>query len=67
MQSIASLDPNNRDDLHYSAVVSIPQGDFERLKAQFAKAIEEARKHWNQATNEEQLCAITLDWFRVSK
>lgn len=66
-RAIASLDPNNQDDLHYSAVVSIPREDFEKIKAFLAKTIEEARKHWVEAKREEQLCAIAFDWYRLTQ
>jgi uncharacterized protein (TIGR02147 family) len=67
MRAIAALDPLNRTDLHYSAVVSIPADEFEKIKSLMAKSIEVARKHWNEAKNEDQLCAISVDWFRVGK
>ncbi|OFZ56347.1 MAG: hypothetical protein A2428_07725 [Bdellovibrionales bacterium RIFOXYC1_FULL_54_43] len=67
MRAIASLDPHNVWDLHYSAVVSIPKADFDKLKALFVKTIEEARRHWTEAKNEDQLCAVSVDWFRVGK
>ena len=67
VQALASLDPQSREDLHYSAVVTIPQSEFTRIKAIFAKAIEEARQHWVGAVNEEQLCAVTLDWFSLNQ
>ncbi len=67
MQAIASLDPNNQEDLHYSAVVSIRAEDFEKIKTQLIKSVEDARKNWNEAHNEDQLCVMALDWFKLSE
>jgi len=65
MRAISSLDNHNQDDLHYSAVVTIPADEFVKIKSSFAKTIEEARKHWNEAKNETDVCAVSLDWFRL--
>lgn len=65
MRAIASLDAHNKDDLHYSAVVSIPSQEFAKIRETLTKAIEEARKHWVEATNEEQLCAVSMDWYKI--
>jgi hypothetical protein len=66
-QSIAALDPSNHDHLHYSAVVSIAKEDFEKLKSQFTRGIELARKAWTEAKKEEELCVLALDWYRLEK
>lgn len=67
MRAISSLDFNNKDDLHYSAVVTIPAEEFNKLKTLFTKTIEEARKHWQEPKSETEVCAVVMDWFRVIK
>lgn len=63
-QSLQSVEKNLKDDLHFSTVFAISKSDFDNIKEVFVKAIEEARQIIRPSESEE-VCAISLDVFRV--
>lgn len=66
-QAIRSIEMNRKDDVHYSAVVSITAKDAEKIRSLFLRSIEEAREVWKASTNEEELQSICVDFFKVSQ
>ena len=65
VQAIRSLQNKDERDLHYSNIVTINEADFETIRNQLVRAIEETRKTVNESKNENRVAAMTLDWFRL--
>ncbi len=63
-QAISSIDKNDKDDLHYSSIISMGEKDIPIIKDILAKAIEDCRKVIKDSP-EETLQAMTIDWFKV--
>lgn len=63
-QAVAALDHVQKEDLHYSSVVSLSRDDRSKLKEILIKAIEECRSVIKDS-NEEDLHVITLDSFSL--
>lgn len=60
---LSSQVPEN-ENLHYTMVQTIGKEDFERIKQQLLKAIDEYRKVADASPSEELIC-FTLDFFKV--
>lgn len=65
VQAICSLQKKDERDLHYSNIVTIHEADFEIIRNQLVKAIEDTRKTVNESKNENTIGAMTMDWFRL--
>ncbi|MGE3972949.1 MAG: TIGR02147 family protein [Bdellovibrionales bacterium] len=63
MRSIDSLDRNQPDDLHFSAVVSVSEKDVEWMRAELATIIEKLVAQAKVST-EETLRTLCIDLFR---
>lgn len=63
-QSLQSVEKNLPDDLHFSTVFAISKKDFKKIKEILITSIEAAREIIKPSESEE-VCAITLDFFRV--
>lgn len=61
-QSIQSIDKNQKEDLHYSNVLSMSQKDVPKVKEIMIKAIEECREII-KVSKEERLQILTMDFF----
>jgi uncharacterized protein (TIGR02147 family) len=63
-QSIQSIDKNEKEDLHYSNVLSMSHKDVPRVKEIMIKAIEECREII-KVSKEERLQILTMDFFNL--
>lgn len=61
-QSIASIDKNIKEDLHYSNVLSMSHRDVPKVKEILIKAIEECREII-KVSKEERVQVLTMDFF----
>lgn len=66
-QAIRSIELNRKEDVHYSAVVSITAQDAEKIRSLFLRSIEEAREVWKNSTDEQELQSICIDFFKVAQ
>lgn len=64
LQALLSLDREQKDELHYSSVVTIARVDALKIKAALIEAIERVREVV-KPSKEEALFCYTLDFFEV--
>lgn len=65
-QAIRSIEMDKKEDFHYSSVISIPRKDVDKIRSLILKNIEEMREIWKNATNEEELHSICVDFFQIT-
>lgn len=63
-QAVASLDRDLKDDLHYSAVISISKRDFEKLKSEMMELLR-AHRETIKASPEEEIFCYSIDLFSL--
>lgn len=66
-QAIRSIELNQKDDVHYSSVVSVTTKEAEKIRELFLKCIEDAREIWKASKNEEALHSICVDVFKATR
>lgn len=66
LQAAESLDREQLTDLHYSGVVSLSRDDVVKIKSLLLDAIQRAQSIVRDS-NEEELCAIAVDWFSMRR
>jgi uncharacterized protein (TIGR02147 family) len=64
LRTMLNLDHASIDDLHYSSVVSISEGDFQKIREMLMKGLEAARAVINPS-KEEKLCSLCLDFYEL--
>lgn len=65
-QAVESLEREELQDLHYSGVVSLSTADVLRIKNVLMESIETAQSIV-RSSNEEELCAINIDFFNLQR
>lgn len=65
-RGLVSLDQTRPEDLHYSLPLTIATKDVERVRERLLQAIESIHEIVDSSQSEE-LCCLTLDWFRIEK
>jgi len=65
LRAMHSLDRQNAEETHYSAVVTLNREDFVVIRKQILKFLEGKRKTVSESKNENTLAALTLDWFMI--
>ncbi|RYZ82615.1 MAG: DUF4423 domain-containing protein [Proteobacteria bacterium] len=63
-QALQSAEKNYATDLHYSNVIAISEVDFIKIKDLLVQSVQNAWKLVGPS-NEETVCAFTLDFFRL--
>ena len=64
MQAIQSLENDDSGELHYSSVITVAEGDIQRVREALVKAIENVREVVRPSQDETLFC-YTLDLFRI--
>ncbi|OFY98975.1 MAG: hypothetical protein A2Z97_01310 [Bdellovibrionales bacterium GWB1_52_6] len=66
-QAIRSIENLQKDDVHYSSVLTLTATEVAKVRSIFLKAIEEAREIGKSSKNEEELHSVCVDCFRVDR
>ncbi len=62
--AIMRLDHGRPEDLHYSTVVTLSAKDYDKIREQLVKAIENARETI-RTSKEEKLCSFCMDFYEI--
>jgi hypothetical protein len=66
VQALEALDREDKNDLHYSAVVSLSRADIRHLKDRMLEHIKEYVSTIRES-KEEEVCVLSLDFFNLRK
>ncbi len=65
MQAIRSLETEDKNDLHYSSVITISDEDFKKIKSLLVKYIEEIKLIVKESPS-EKVHSLCLDFFQIT-